>query len=207
MDKLTKEELIKVLAKAAAPKKERKKAERTEEQQKELLERLAKMRENSKIKRNEKAKAKEVNKKEVVNEKIELAISPQPKFQEDIFEKKYGSTFEKMTDILGRLDNHLGDIKDMKKAKRDAKAQAVLSVSAQAQVPASAQAPALLPAPIKNETPNNNYIVSSQAPSKSALTPSPLGVQKTSEQIVVESPNTERKIPNYKNMTFGRKRF
>lgn len=203
MDKLTKEELIKVLAKAAAPKKERKKAERTEEQQKELLERLAKMRENSKIKRNEKAKAKEVNKKEVVNEKIELAISPQPKFQEDIFEKKYGSTFEKMTDILGRLDNHLGDIKDMKKAKRDAKAQAVLSVSAQAQ----AQAPSPAPAPIKNETPNNNYIVSSQPPSKPALTPSPLGVQKTSEQIVVESPNTERKIPNYKNMTFGRKRF
>lgn len=201
MDKMSKEDLMKILAKAAAPKKERKKAERTEEQQKELLERLAKMRENSKIKRNEKAKAKEVIKKEVVNEKIELAISPQPKFQEDIFEKKYGSTFEKMTDILGRLDNHLGDIKDMKKAKRDAKAQAVLSVSAQA----PAQAPA--PAPIKNETPNNNYIVSSQAPSKPALTPSPLGVQKTSEQIVVESPNTERKIPNYKNMTFGRKRF
>jgi len=198
---MSKEDLMKILAKAAAPKKERKKAERTEEQQKELLERLAKMRENSKIKRNEKAKAKEVIKKEVVNEKIELAISPQPKFQEDIFEKKYGSTFEKMTDILGRLDNHLGDIKDMKKAKRDAKAQAVLSVSAQA----PAQAPA--PAPIKNETPNNNYIVSSQAPSKPALTPSPLGVQKTSEQIVVESPNTERKIPNYKNMTFGRKRF
>jgi hypothetical protein len=201
MDKMSKEDLMKILAKAAAPKKERKKAERTEEQQKELLERLAKMRENSKIKRNEKAKAKEVIKKEVVNEKIELAISPQPKFQEDIFEKKYGSTFEKMTDILGRLDNHLGDIKDMKKAKRDAKAQAVLSVSAQAQAPAPA------PAPIKNEIQNNNYIVSSQAPSKPALTPSPLGVQKTSEQIVVESPNTERKIPNYKNMTFGRKRF
>ena len=200
MDKLTKEELIKVLAKAATPKKERKKAERTEEQQKELLERLAKMRENSKIKRNEKAKAKEVSKKEVVNEKIELQISPQPKFQEDIFEKKYGSTFEKMTDILGRLDNHLGDIKDMKKAKRDAKAQAISSVSA------PAPAPALAPTPMKNETPNNNYIISSQPP-KPAPTPSPLGVQKTSEQIVVESPNTERKIPNYKNMTFGRKRF
>lgn len=200
MDKLTKEELIKVLAKAATPKKERKKAERTEEQQKELLERLAKMRENSKIKRNEKAKAKEVSKKEVVNEKIELQISPQPKFQEDIFEKKYGSTFEKMTDILGRLDNHLGDIKDMKKAKRDAKAQAISSVSA------PAPAPALAPTPMKNETPNNNYIISSQPP-KPAPTPSSLGVQKTSEQIVVESPNTERKIPNYKNMTFGRKRF
>ena len=199
MDKLTKEDLMKVLAKVATPKKERKKAERTEEQQKELLERLAKMRENSKIKRNEKAKAKEVSKKEVVNEKIELQISPQPKFQEDIFEKKYGSTFEKMTDILGRLDNHLGDIKDMKKAKRDAKAQALALAPAQAEAPA--------PTPIKNETPNNNYIVSSQPSSKPAPTPSPLGVQKTSEQVVVESPNTERKIPNYKNMTFGRKRF
>jgi len=192
MDKMSKEDLMKILAKAAAPKKERKKAERTEEQQKELLERLAKMRETSKLKRNEKAKAKEAVKKEPVNEKVELQISPQPKFQDDIFEKKYGSTFEKMTDILGRLDNHLGDIKDMKKAKRDAKAQA------------AAAAPA--PAP-RDETPSHNYITSSQPPARPAPTPSPLGVQKVSEPIASESPNTERKMPNYKSMTFGRKRF
>lgn len=200
MEKLSKEDLIKVLAKAAAPKKERKKAERSEEQQKELLERLARMRENSKVKRNEKAKAKEAVKKEAVNEKVELQISPQPKFQDDIFEKKYGSTFEKMTDILGRLDNHLGDIKEMKKAKRDAKAQA-----AAAAAPAPAQVAA--PAPIKVESPNHNYITSSQPPQRPAPTPSPLGVQKIPEQAVPQSPNTERKILNYKSMTFGRKRF
>lgn len=200
MEKLSKEDLIKVLAKAAAPKKERKKAERSEEQQKELLERLARMRENSKVKRNEKAKAKEAVKKEAVNEKVELQISPQPKFQDDIFEKKYGSTFEKMTDILGRLDNHLGDIKEMKKAKRDAKAQA-----AAAAAPAPAQVAA--PAPIKVESPNHNYITSSQPPQRPAPTPSPLGVQKIPEQAVPQSPNTERKMPNYKSMTFGRKRF
>ena len=194
MDKMSKEDLMKILAKAAAPKKERKKAERTEEQQKELLERLAKMRETSKLKRNEKAKAKEAVKKEPVNEKVELQISPQPKFQDDIFEKKYGSTFEKMTDILGRLDNHLGDIKEMKKAKRDAKAQA----------PAPAPPPA--PAP-RDETPSHNYITSSQPPARPAPTPSPLGVQKAPEQVVPQSPNTERKMPNYKSMTFGRKRF
>jgi len=198
MEKLSKEDLIKVLAKAAAPKKERKKAERSEEQQKELLERLARMRENSKVKRNEKAKAKEAVKKEAVNEKVELQISPQPKFQDDIFEKKYGSTFEKMTDILGRLDNHLGDIKEMKKAKRDAKAQA-------ASAPAPAQVAA--PAPTKVESPNHNYITSSQPPQRPAPTPSPLGVQKIPEQAVPQSPNTERKMPNYKSMTFGRKRF
>lgn len=200
MEKLSKEDLIKVLAKAAAPKKERKKAERSEEQQKELLERLARMRENSKVKRNEKAKAKEAVKKEAVNEKVELQISPQPKFQDDIFEKKYGSTFEKMTDILGRLDNHLGDIKEMKKAKRDAKAQA-----AAAAAPAPAQVAA--PAPTKVESPNHNYITSSQPPQRPAPTPSPLGVQKIPEQAVPQSPNTERKMPNYKSMTFGRKRF
>jgi hypothetical protein len=195
MDKMSKEDLIKILAKAAAPKKERKKAERSEEQQKELLDRLAKMREVSKVKRNEKAKAKEAVKKESVNEKIELQISPQPKFQDDIFEKKYGSTFEKMTDILGRLDNHLGDIKEMKKAKRDAKAQAV------APAPAPAPAPAA-----RDETPSHNYITS-QPPARPAPTPSPLGVQKAPEQVVPQSPNTERKMPNYKSMTFGRKRF
>lgn len=200
MEKLSKEDLIKVLAKAAAPKKERKKAERSEEQQKELLERLARMRENSKVKRNEKAKAKEAVKKEAVNEKVDLQISPQPKFQDDIFEKKYGSTFEKMTDILGRLDNHLGDIKEMKKAKRDAKAQA-----AAAAAPAPAQVAA--PAPTKVESPNHNYITSSQPPQRPAPTPSPLGVQKIPEQAVPQSPNTERKILNYKSMTFGRKRF
>jgi len=197
MDKMSKEDLMKILAKAAAPKKERKKAERTEEQQKELLERLAKMRETSKLKRNEKAKAKEAVKKEPVNEKVELQISPQPKFQDDIFEKKYGSTFEKMTDILGRLDNHLGDIKDMKRAKRDAKAQAAAAPAAPAAAPA---------APARDETPSHNYITS-QPPARPAPTPSPLGVQKVSEPIASESPNTERKMPNYKSMTFGRKRF
>ena len=200
MDKLSKEELMKVLAKAAAPKKERKKAERTEDQRKEMLERLAKMREVSKVKRNEKAKAKEAVKKEVVNEKIELLISPQPKFQDDIFEKKYGSTFEKMTDLLGRLDNHLGDIKEMKKAKREAKA------AAQAQPLASA--PAAAPAmAARDETPSNNYIISSQQPARSAPNPSTLGVHKAPEQVAPQSSNIERKIPNYKNMTFGRKRF
>lgn len=195
MDKMSKEDLMKILAKAATPKKERKKAERTEEQQKELLDRLAKMREVSKVKRNEKAKAKEVIKKDAVSEKVELQISPQPKFQEDIFEKKYGSTFEKMTDILGRLDNHLGDIKEMKKAKRDAK------VAAPAAAPAASQAPAA-----KDETPSHNYITS-QPPARPAPTPSPLGGQKAPEQVVAQSPNTERKMPNYKSMTFGRKRF
>ena len=195
MDKMSKEDLMKILAKAAAPKRERKKAERTEDQQKELLARLAKMRETSKLKRNEKAKAKEAVKKEPVNEKIELSISPQPTFQDDIFEKKYGSTFEKMTDILGRLDNHLGDIKDMKKAKRDAKAQA-------AAAPAAA-APAQSP---RDETPSHNYITS-QPPARPAPTPSPLGGQKAPESIAPESPLAERKMPNYKSMTFGRKRF
>lgn len=193
---MSKEDLIKILAKAAAPKKERKKAERTEEQQKELLDRLAKMREVSKVKRNEKAKAKEAVKKESVNEKVELQISQQPKFQDDIFEKKYGSTFEKMTDILGRLDNHLGDIKEMKKAKRDAKAAA----------PAPTPTPAPAAQPTRDETPNHNYITSQQ-PARPAPTPSPLGVQKAPEQVVPQSPNTERKMPNYKTMTFGRKRF
>lgn len=119
MDKLSKEELMKILAKAAAPKKERKKAERTEEQQKELTERLAKMRQksldNRAAKRNEGG-----GKKPEIEKALTLAkVSNMP--SEDIFEKKYGSTLEKLSEVLGRVDANMTDLKEMKKMKAEAR--------------------------------------------------------------------------------------
>ena len=42
-------------------------------------------------------------------------------FNTDLFEKKFDSNFDKMADVLGRLDGHLSDIKEMKKQKRESK--------------------------------------------------------------------------------------
>ena len=133
MEKLSKEDLIKALAMAAKPTKPRKKAERNEEQQKELTERLAKMRETSLANRVKKAEAKKATQEvsSPAKSKIEMALDlakGNTEHKEDIFEKKYGSAFEKMTDSLGRLESHFSDIKQMKinkaeQRKHDAEAK------------------------------------------------------------------------------------
>jgi len=125
MEKLTKEDLIKALAKAAAPTRPRKKAERNEEQQKELTERLAKMRVTLAENRAKKSEAKKNidNSTENAPTKIQAALHLAGHEKEDIFEKKYGSTFEKMTETLGRLENHFSDIKQMKISKAEQRKQ------------------------------------------------------------------------------------
>lgn len=119
MEKLSKEELLKVLAKAVAPVKPRKKAERTEEQQKELTDRLAKMREKSLEVRSAKKKDKDAP-SPLVSKALDLAKSNTAP-REDIFEKKYGSTLEKITEVLGRVDNNMNDLKEMKRLKAEAR--------------------------------------------------------------------------------------
>ena len=127
MEKLSKEDLIKALAMAAKPVKPRKKAERNAEQQKELTERLAKMRETSLANRVKKAEAKKaVPEASPAKSKIEMALhlaKGETDHKEDIFEKKYSSAFEKMTDSLGRLENHFSDIKQMKISKAEQRKQ------------------------------------------------------------------------------------
>ena len=127
MEKLSKEDLIKALAMAAKPVKPRKKAERNAEQQKELTERLAKMRETSLANRVKKAEAKKaVPEASPAKSKIETALhlaKGEMDHKEDIFEKKYSSAFEKMTDSLGRLESHFSDIKQMKISKAEQRKQ------------------------------------------------------------------------------------
>lgn len=119
MEKLSKEELLKVLAKAVAPVKTRKKAERSEEQQKELSDRLAKMREKSLEVRSAKKKEKEAP-SPLVSKALDLAKSEPPP-RDDIFEKKYGSTLERITEVLGRVDTNMNDLKEMKRLKAEAR--------------------------------------------------------------------------------------
>ena len=123
MEKLSKEELLKVLAKAVTPTKTRKKAERNEEQQKELTERLSRMREKSlEIRLNRRIEKETAKADSPVAKALDLAkgnmvIAP----AEDIFEKKYGSTLERITEVLSRVDNNMTDMKEMKKLKAEAR--------------------------------------------------------------------------------------
>lgn len=123
VDKLSREDLLKVLAKVAVKDKPvRKKADRSEEQQQELKERLARMRETSLANRVAKAEAKKMTREALSDEpsQIQTALDlAKPK--EDLFEKRYGTQFEKMTETLGMLNTHLIDIKEMKKSKAEAR--------------------------------------------------------------------------------------
>lgn len=110
MDKLSKEELLALIN--DKPKKERKKADLTEEKRLAMLERLADMRET--VKKNREAK------KTIVDPIIK------EKEIDSIFEKKYGTKFDKMNELLTDLNEHTKEalkIKKEKIAKRVEKAE------------------------------------------------------------------------------------
>ena len=176
---------MKVLAKAASGKKERKKRDITEEQRGEMLERLSRMRENSQKARAEKSKLKsEAKKAEAPTASAPVKINA---VDPDLFEKKYGSTFDKMTDILGRLDGHLTEIKDYKKEKRDERMANKKAVS--------------LPPEIKMQIKEIEPVVSeAEPPPKPQQVPSPLS------QSLPSSPLVIKKI-NYKNLSFGSRKI
>jgi len=108
------EEAIKV--KMIEKKAPRKKIERTEEAKAAMLKRLEEgrkkafeVRMKNKAER-EKLKEEEKEKTEKVNSYLK---------NEDIFEKKYSSKFERLEDILIGIDNNFKEIKEYKKNKRE----------------------------------------------------------------------------------------
>jgi uncharacterized protein YoxC len=112
MDKLSKEELLKLLANAEKPRKQRKKPDMDTEKKMEMLERLASMRET--VKKNREAK----------KELIQTDVQVKEKDIDAVFEKKYGSKFEKMAELLTDLNENTKEVVKMKKekiAKREAK--------------------------------------------------------------------------------------
>jgi len=122
---LSKDDLLKLLG--ANLKKPRKKRDISEEQREELIARLAKMREKAKEVRVEKAKMK----KEIVERddepeptKKSAPLIVKPQVDDELFEKKFSNRFDKMDDIMMRLDTRLEEITKAKKEKREAKAKA-----------------------------------------------------------------------------------
>lgn len=132
VSQLSKEDLIKLLGQSIEkPKKPRAKREITEDKKEEMLVRLAKMRETALKNRQLAVAKKQLLEKAVpkLQEQIreerihtrELEGLKPSQFNTDLFEKKFDSNFDKMADVLGRLDGHLADIKEMKKQKRESK--------------------------------------------------------------------------------------
>ena len=115
MDKLNKDELLKILAEKIQekPRKERKKPSLDDEKKVAMLERLAAMRETVKQNR----------------EKRKSAVAAEfNKSKEDeidkVFEKKYATKFDKMTDLLTDLNENQKETLKLKKEKMVAKAAA-----------------------------------------------------------------------------------
>jgi hypothetical protein len=111
MDKLSKEELLKILATSEKPRKQRKAQVLDEEKQIAMLERLASMRET--VKKNREAK--KANAHEEVNLK--------EKEIDDVFEKKYGSKFDKMNELLTDLNENTKEQLKLKREKANKKAE------------------------------------------------------------------------------------
>lgn len=219
VDKLSKEELLKVLAKVAKPVKERKKYERNEEQQKELDARLAKMREtaqaNRAIKKEKKLKealeAEEAAKnkpKSKIDQAIDIARGSNNanNVREDLFEKKYGNVFEKLTDSMGRLENHFSEIKQLKISKAEQRKLEKEAALASASAPALASASAPVAQPIESikkpqSSINRNYLyeepegtpyIAESKPLPTAIAP-----------VIINAP---LKFNDFKKMSFGKKK-
>jgi len=125
---LSKDDLLKLLsANILNQKKPRKKRDISEEQKEELRARLARMREKSKETRMEKAKMKkEITERDDEPEptKKSTPLIVKPQIDDELFEKKFSNRFDKMDDIMMRLDTRIEEITKAKKEKREAKAKA-----------------------------------------------------------------------------------
>jgi hypothetical protein len=112
MEKLSKEQLIQLLSlneKTEPPKKARKKAELDADKKAEMLDRLEKMRatvaENRKVKKEQNPQTEQ---KPLANEM-------------NVFEKRYESKFDKMTELLSTLNDNTKAVADLKREKKEAK--------------------------------------------------------------------------------------
>jgi hypothetical protein len=119
---LSKDDLLKLLG--ANLKKPRKKRDISEEQREELIARLAKMREKAKEVRVEKSKLKKevVERDEPEPARKATFLTVKPQIDDELFEKKFINRFDKMDDIMSRLDIRMAEMTEAKKAKREAKA-------------------------------------------------------------------------------------
>lgn len=105
MEKLSKEELLKILASSEKPKKARKQPSLDDEKKLAMLERLASMRETVK------------NNREAKKALVQSDVQVKEKAIDEVFEKKYGSKFDKMTELLTELNTNTIEVVKLKKEK------------------------------------------------------------------------------------------
>lgn len=133
MENLTKEQLLTMISNTST-KKPRKKQVLDDEKQTKMLLKLSQMRDIAKANREAKKKATE-----------DSTVAKPDLNQIDIFEKKYGTVFEKMTDILVDLNNNTKDVLKLKREK------AIKKELPPASVPEPISAPAPISAPEPKE--------------------------------------------------------
>ncbi len=104
MDKLSKDELLKILASSEKPRKQRKRPDLDDDKKIAMLERLAAMRETVK-------KNRETKKASAIEE-----VHIKEKEIDEVFEKKYGSKFDRMNELLTDLNENT---KEQLKIKRE----------------------------------------------------------------------------------------
>jgi hypothetical protein len=103
MEKLSKEDLLNLLVNSEKSKKPRKKPDMDEEKKLAMLDRLATMRET--VKQNREAKRKAVD------------LPMKEKEIDEVFEKKYGTKFDRMNELLTDLNENTKEVVKLKKEK------------------------------------------------------------------------------------------
>ncbi|MEI7674418.1 MAG: hypothetical protein WCI60_01660 [bacterium] len=161
----------------------RKRVERSEEAKQAMLKRLEEGRKKAFEVRmqNKAAREKTVLEEKEKTEKVSSYLK-----NNDIFEKKYSSKFDKLEEMLTGLDNNFKDIKEYKKQKRERQAK-----DAEEQRP-------------KKEVlePQTN-IIHKEQPNAASITPPSISTMTQDEKIV----NMAKGLPNYKTMKFGRANY
>ena len=149
MEKLSKEDLLNLLVNSEKSKKPRKKPDMDEEKKLAMLDRLATMRET--VKQNREAKRKAVD------------LPMKEKEIDEVFEKKYGTKFDRMNELLTDLNENTKEVVKLKKekaAKREIKPEpekAPEEKPAALAKPASATQPIVpMPAPVRPAFPVPN---------------------------------------------------
>jgi len=102
MEKLSKDELLQLLSNGEKQKKPRKKPDMDEEKKLAMLDRLATMRET--VKKNREAKKSE-------------SPAIKEKQIDEVFEKKYGTKFDKMNELLADLNENTKEVVKLKREK------------------------------------------------------------------------------------------
>ena len=163
----------------------RKKVERSEESKQAMLKRLEEGRKKAfEVRMKNKAEREKLKGEE--QEKTEKVASYLK--NEDIFEKKYSSKFEKLEEILSGIDNNFREIKEYKKQKREK-----LMKMEEQKIQKETESP---PTPPMNATViKETHVLPSQVPITRPIS--------NDERVVAMA----KALPNYRAMKFGKGYF